>query len=295
MEEIIKVDNIIHRYRSVNVLEKLNFSVKKGRIFGLLGKNGAGKTTAINIMMGFLQPLGGRCEIFGEPSHKISPETRTRIGLIHENHLQYDFMNISQAEKFYSSFYSKWDFEIFNSLTGKLGLDKKHKISKMSCGQRSQVNLALILAQKPELMILDDYSTGLDAGYRRLFLEYISEYAREYETTVFVTSHIVQDLEKVVDDIVILDRGKTLISSTLEDFTGNFVKYRLKNFHGDVDISRDNIIVNSERFGRDLFVYSFESPETVMYHLKKKGVEGIVLETGQMSLEDAFIGLTGKY
>jgi ABC-2 type transport system ATP-binding protein len=295
MEEIIKVDNIIHRYRSVNVLEKLNFSVKKGRIFGLLGKNGAGKTTAINIMMGFLQPLGGRCEIFGEPSHKISPETRTRIGLIHENHLQYDFMNISQAEKFYSSFYSKWDFEIFNSLTGKLGLDKKHKISKMSCGQRSQVNLALILAQKPELMILDDYSTGLDAGYRRLFLEYISEYAREYETTVFVTSHIVQDLEKVVDDIVILDRGKTLISSTLEDFTGSFVKYRLKNFHGDVDISRDNIIVNSERFGRDLFVYSFESPETVMYHLKKKGIEGVVLETGQMSLEDAFIGLTGKY
>ncbi|MGE4518938.1 MAG: ABC transporter ATP-binding protein [Desulfobacteraceae bacterium] len=295
MEEIIKVDNIIHRYRSVNVLEKLNFSVKKGRIFGLLGKNGAGKTTAINIMMGFLQPLGGRCEIFGEPSHKISPETRTRIGLIHENHLQYDFMNISQAEKFYSSFYSKWDYEIFNSLTGKLGLDKKHKNSKMSFGQRSQVKLALILAQKPELMILDDYSTGLDAGYRRLFLEYISEYAREYETTVFVTSHIVQDLEKVVDDIVILDRGKTLISSTLEDFTGSFVKYRLKNFHGDVDISRDNIIVNSERFGRDLFVYSFESPETVMYHLKKKGVEGIVLEAGQMSLEDAFIGLTGKY
>jgi ABC-2 type transport system ATP-binding protein len=295
MEEIIKAKNLIHSYKSVNVLDSLSFSVKKGRIFGLLGKNGAGKTTTINIMMGFLKPFGGRCEIFSEPSHKISPFTRTKIGLIHENHLQYDFMNINQVQKFYSSFYKNWDNQVFNSLVDKLGLGKNHKISKMSCGQRSQVNLALILAQKPELMILDDYSTGLDAGYRRLFLEYLQDYVKKYKTTVFVTSHIVQDLEKVVDDILILDKGRTLINSTLKSFFNKFAKYRLKDFKSCPEIFKNDIIVNFEKTGNDFFVYSFSKPLILMSELKKQGFKDFELEYREMSLEDAFIGLTGKY
>lgn len=295
MDEIIKVENLIHSYGKKRVLDGLNFSVGRGRIFGLLGKNGAGKTTTINIMMGFLQQNSGKCTILGEPSYDIKPETRTRIGLLHETHLQYYFMNIMQAEKFYSAFYSKWDKSIFDALMDKLGLDHKHKISNMSCGQRSQVTLALILAQKPDLMILDDYSLGLDAGYRRLFLEYLVGYAREFNTTILITSHIVQDLEKFVDDIVILDEGKTLISSGLKDFSRDFSRYRIEGFNQEIPMERDEVIRGFETCGEDFFVYSFEERDRVAAHLSGKGFENINPVFEEMTLEDAFIGLTGKY
>ena len=295
MDEIIKVENLIHSYGKKRVLDGLNFSIKKGRIFGLLGKNGAGKTTTINIMMGFLQQCGGKCTILGEPSYNIKPETRTRIGLLHETHLQYYFMTIRQAEKFYSAFYPKWDKKIFDSLMNKLGLEDKHKISNMSCGQRSQVTLALILAQKPDLMILDDYSLGLDAGYRRLFLEYLVDYAKKYGTTILITSHIVQDLEKFVDDVVILDKGKTLISSTLKDFSKNFSRYRVKGFRQGAVIEKDKVISGAEIYGEDLLIYSFENREKLADHFLKLGFENLNPVFDEMTLEDAFIGLTGKY
>ncbi|MDY0361747.1 MAG: ABC transporter ATP-binding protein [Desulforegulaceae bacterium] len=295
MEDVIEVSNLIHSYGKKKVLDKLSFSVKKGRIFGLLGKNGAGKTTTINIMMGFLQPQGGTCRIFGEPSYDISPETRKRIGLLHETHLQYYFMNIKQAQKFYSAFYPKWDFSIFKSLMDKLGLDEKHKISKMSCGQRSQVTLALILAQRPDLMILDDYSLGLDAGYRRLFLEYLVDYAKENQTTILITSHIVQDLEKFVDDIVILDKGKTMISSTLEDFSRSFSRYIVKNGANFCQVEKDEIIRGVESYRDDLFIYSFKDKESVKSRMIDLGFVKNEIIPDKMTLEDAFIGLTGKY
>ena len=294
-ENVIEVKDMVYSYGKKKVLDKLNFSVKKGRIFGLLGKNGAGKTTTINIMMGFLQPQGGSCRILGEPSYDILPETRKRIGLLHETHLQYYFMNIKQLRKFYSAFYPKWDHEIFRSLVEKLGLDDKHKVSKMSCGQRSQITLALILAQKPDLMILDDYSLGLDAGYRRLFLEYLVYYAKKNSTTILITSHIVQDLEKFIDDIVILDKGKTMISSTLDEFSKRYKRYMIKKGAGGPSIKKDGVINSVEIHDENLLVYSFEDGNIVESRIRELGFKDHDFQINEMTLEDAFIGLTGKY
>ncbi len=295
MEKVIEVENLVHSYGKKQVLNGLDFTVEKGKIFGLLGKNGAGKTTTINIMMGFLEPIGGTCRIFGEHSYDIKPETRRRIGLLHETHLQYYFMTIRQAEKFYSAFYPKWNSYVFRDLMDKLGLENSHKISKMSCGQRSQVTLALILAQSPDLMILDDYSLGLDAGYRRLFLEYLVEYSQEHGTTVLITSHIVQDLERFVDDIVIIDKGKKIINSSLNEFSKGFSRYILKNAGSKGSVKKDEIIRSFEISGKNLFVYSFHEKEIVESRMRELGYGDYELVFDEMTLEDAFIGLTGKY
>lgn len=293
-DTVIQVENLCHSYGGKDVLKNLSFEVKKGRIFGLLGKNGAGKSTSINIMMGFLSPKGGVCRIFGEPSHSLSPETRARIGLLHETFLQYEFFTIAQAERFYASFYPKWNHGVFRELMDKLGLPDKRKIHRMSCGQRSQVTLALILAQMPELMILDDYSLGLDAGYRRLFLEYLVGYAGKYGTTILITSHIVQDLERFVDDIVILDEGRTLVSSSLADFTQGFRCYGLDAEAGPT-LHPDGVIARVEDLGDRQALYSFGTEAEVLEHLAGRGLKGISMTPVPMSLEDAFIGLTGKY
>ena len=189
---VISVKNLSQRYGKGRLIyENLSFDVQKGRILGLLGKNGTGKTTTINILMGYLKPLCGECRIFGEDVTRLSPGTRERIALLLEGHVQYSFMTIEQIEKFYSAFYRKWNRAAYYELMRKLQVSPGQKIANMSCGQRSQVALGLILAQNADLLVLDDFSLGLDPGYRRLFVDYLREYAKAENKTVFMTSHII--------------------------------------------------------------------------------------------------------
>ena len=129
--------------------------------------------------------------------------TRARIALLIEGHVQYAFMTIEQIERFYARFYPRWNRDAYYGLMEMLKVAPRQRISRMSCGQRSQVALGLLFAQDPELLILDDFSMGLDPGYRRLFVEYLREYASAENKTVFLTSHIIQDMEKLVDDCIL--------------------------------------------------------------------------------------------
>lgn len=212
MSAIIECKNLTHYYGQRKIYENLSFEVPQGRILGLLGKNGTGKTTTINILSGYLQPRSGECRIFGENIQTMDPALRRNIGLLLEGHVQYQFMNITQIEKFYASFYpGQWKKEAYYDLMNKLKVAPGQRISRMSNGQRSQVALGLILAQNPELLILDDFSLGLDPGYRRLFVDYLRDYARSENKTVFLTSHIIQDMERLIDDCIIMDYGSILI------------------------------------------------------------------------------------
>lgn len=211
MTPVIQCEHLTHRYGKRVIYEDLNFNVNPGRIVGLLGKNGTGKTTTINILMGFLKPCGGVCRIFGEDVQHASPETRARTALLLEGHVQYAYMTISQIERFYSAFYPKWNRDAYYGLMEKLKVTPGQRIARMSNGQRSQVALGLILAQNADLLVLDDFSLGLDPGYRRLFCEYLRDYVKAEGKTVFLTSHIIQDLEKLVDEVIIMDYGSILV------------------------------------------------------------------------------------
>ncbi len=214
MQYVIQVENLSHCYGRHVCYTGLNFSVPPGKFFGLLGKNGVGKTTLIQIFMGFLRPTSGSCKVFGEDSHNLSPATRARIGLLFEGHLAYEFMSLAQIERFYAPHYPKWNRDDYYGLVDRMGLPHHHLVKNMSCGQRSQVVLGLIMAQQPDLLLLDDYSMGLDAGYRRLFLDYMREYLERGQRTVFLTSHVIQDMAQFVDEIIFLKRGGRLFHRT---------------------------------------------------------------------------------
>ena len=295
-ENVVECKNLTHYYGKKLVYENMSFNIKKGSIFGLLGKNGTGKTTTINILNGYLKPLSGQCLIFGEDSHNISPETKARIGFLMEGHIQYGFMNIYQIEKFYSAFFPNWKKEPYFELMSKLDITETQKISTMSCGQRSQVALGLILAQDPDLMILDDYSMGLDAGYRRLFLDYLHEYAKSESKTIFITSHIIQDLENLIDDFVILDYRSILLSTTVKDFKNNFKQYKFETeITSDFNFSKDEIIRNFEVIKNNITIYSFSNKNEIENYLASKNIKFKNINEIPMSLEDAFVGITGKY
>ncbi len=296
MEYAVECKNLTHYYGKRLIYENMSFNIKKGSIFGLLGKNGTGKTTTINILNGYLKPKSGQCLIFGEDSQKLSPQTKANVGFLMEGHIQYNFMNISQIEKFYAQFYPKWNNAPYWELMSLLKVLPEQKLSSMSCGQRSQVALGLILAQDPDLMILDDYSMGLDPGYRRLFIDYLTEYTKGRDKTIFITSHIIQDLEGFVDDIVILDYKNVLLSSTIDDFKNNFRRFRfILTNKSHQKIEKDATITNFEIIKNNIFIYSFSDINKVRTYLQSKNISVKDLEEIPMTLEDAFIGLTGKY
>lgn len=293
MESIIECRNLTHYYGERCIYENLSFSISKGRIVGLLGKNGTGKTTTINILNGYLQPTAGECRMFGERAGKLSPVTKGRIALLLEGHVQFSFMNIHQIERFYASFYPKWNRTPYYELMSKLKIAPNQKISRMSCGQRSQVALGLILAQNADLLILDDFSMGLDPGYRRLFVDYLNEYVRAEGKTVFVTSHIIQDMERLIDDCLILDYGRILLQKPVDELLNTFHRFQFTSDKEPDWKAMD--VVHPEKIKDKVEFYSFSSPDKIGADLIRQGfsINGLHEET--LTLEEAFIGMTGKY
>ncbi|MFC0876579.1 ABC transporter ATP-binding protein [Saccharicrinis sp. FJH2] len=232
---VIEVHNLSFGYGTKQVLNNVSFSLQQGKILGLLGPNGVGKSTLINILTGFLETNSGSAFIFGEPYNRQSVLSKRRTGYLIEGHIQYTFMNVNEAEKFYSRFYPKWNSGLYISYITNAKIGMKQKISTMSRGQRSKVALAIIMAQNPDLLILDDFSMGLDPVYRQMFINDLSEYARSNRKTVLATSHIIQDMEKLVDDVAILG---------FHDFMPPLLLQEFKNQHKNLGSNLEDIFVN---------------------------------------------------
>lgn len=294
-ENIIECRNLTHYYGKRLIYENLSFNVPKGRILGLLGKNGTGKTTTINILSGYLRPAAGQCLIFGQDIRHMDPQMRRRIGLLIEGHVQYNFMTIGQVEKFYSAFYPRWKKDAYYGLMEKLHVAPGQPISRMSCGQRSQVTLGLILAQDPDLLVLDDFSMGLDPGYRRLFIDYLKEYAKAEDKTVFLTSHIISDMERLIDDCIMMDYGRILIQRPVEDLLTRLRRYTFTTTRQDAVLPDDPQIFHPSVIRHSGEAFSFCDPQYIHAYLQRTGIPFENLNAETVNLEDAFIGLTGKY
>lgn len=277
MEKIIKVENLCQYYGKKRIYENLSFDIDEGLVFGILGKNGVGKSTLINILMGFIKPKSGKCLVLNEPSYNISTTTRAQIALLHEGFISYDFMSIEQIEKFFAPFYEKWDKKVFYDLVDLMSLSYSQKLSTLSFGQKSQVVLGLLFAQDAKLLILDDYSMGLDAGYRRLFVEYLKNYIKKQRKTVLITSHVMGDLVDLIDEMIIVQKGGEIYKDSMQNFLTNFKCYDIKNDKELKDIKYHRL----ESLGDKKHIYTFENYEN--------------LEEVKSDFEDKFLGYVGKY
>ena len=291
----IECSGLTHYYGRRQIYKDLSFVVPEGHILGLLGKNGTGKTTTINLLNGFLKPHSGQVRIFGEDVRAMRTETHRRIGLLLEGHVQYQFMTIEQLERFYAPFYPDWKREAYYELLRKLKVDPAQRISRMSNGQRSQVALGIIMAQNPDLLILDDFSLGLDPGYRRLFVDYLREYACAEKKTMFLTSHIIQDMERLIDDCIIMDYGRIMTHRKLSELMRTVSCCSFAAPAG-YELPENPDFYHPERKDNRIEFYTFLPPQQVQDVLKSQGAPfSDFVAASPQNLEDIFIGLTGKY
>jgi ABC-2 type transport system ATP-binding protein len=218
-ETVLETEGLTKFYGSTLAVDHLDLKIPQGCICGFVGRNGAGKTTAIKLMLGLLKPTAGSSRLLGCDSQELEPAIRQRIGYVTEGHRLFRWMSITELQKFQRAFFPKqWDEKFFADMIEYFDLPKKRKIKHLSNGERAQVSLALALAPNPELLIMDDPTLGLDAAIRRQFLEGMIELIMREGRTVLFSSHILGDVERVSDRIVVIDKGVLRANCSLDEF-----------------------------------------------------------------------------
>ena len=291
-EIVLETNGLTKYYGGTLAVDHLDLKVPAGCICGFVGRNGAGKTTAIKLMLGLLSPTAGSSTLLGCDSTALTPEIRQRIGYVTEGHRLFRWMSIVELERFQRAFFpGQWDKKLFADMIEYFELSKSKKIKHLSNGQRAQVSLALALAPKPELLIMDDPTLGLDAAIRRQFLEGMIELIMRQGRTVLFSSHILADVERVADRIAVIDKGRLRANCSLEEFRSAVKKVMVtfaETVPTEVDIEG---LLHCRRSEKQLELTLVGTEEAAIAEWAKS-VEAEEFHVAKMNLEDQFIEFT---
>lgn len=212
---VIQLDQVTKIYGSDVALANVSLEVPRGVVFALLGENGAGKTTAIRILLGLTDADQGRAQVLGLDSRRQNLEIRHRVGCVSERPTMYEWMTVDELGWFTAGFYGDGFLPRFRHLAAQFQLPSNKKIKELSKGMRAKAALALALGHDPELLILDEPTSGLDPLVRREFMESMVDRAASGKT-VFLSSHQMNEVERVADIVAILKQGKLLLVERLD-------------------------------------------------------------------------------
>lgn len=215
---VIHTENLSKQYGQKLALDQLNLQIPRGRIHAIVGANGAGKSTLFRILLGFLAPSAGRARILGRDSQQLTPEDRGRIGFVNEEHTLPSWMTVSAIARMHLREYPRWNQRAYDEVIGHYHVLPEQKVGQLSRGERAGFNLALALARSPELLILDEPTLGLDVVAKRAFLESLMYSNAADDCTVIYCSHQMEEIERVADNLIILERGRLMHMSAPEDF-----------------------------------------------------------------------------
>lgn len=213
----IAVDGLSKRFGRRAAVDNLSFEVPDGCVCGFLGRNGAGKSTAIRLIMNLLDPTAGRITLLGLDHRRHHAALMQRVGYVSQSPVLYDWMKVSELVKFTATFYERWNHPRVAELLDRYGVDPEQKVRHLSRGTQAQVSLALALGGDPALLILDEPATGLDVVVRRDFLESVIELVQQEGRTVLFSSHLLHEVERVADHVVILDRGRLVREGRMDE------------------------------------------------------------------------------
>lgn len=288
--DAIVVEHLSKAYGPKWVVRDLNLKVPTGCVYGFLGRNGAGKSTTIKMLTGMARPDTGKVTLLGEDVSIISPGTKARIAYMAEGHPLYSWMTIGQIVSFTRPFYENWDQTLVDQILDHFELSRKQKCGRLSRGQQAQVSLALAMAPDPELLILDDPTLGLDTVVRRDFLEALIQLIQSRGRTIFFSSHVLGDVERVATRIGVMVDGVLRVDCPADTFRDS-IRRIIMGFDGDPpDFPGCEGLVTWRRIGLELeLVVVNWGPvqQAIADSLEPKWIDQV-----ELNLEDAFIEYT---
>lgn len=227
MNSAIELDGVGWKAGKSFALKDLSIRVPAGSIYGFLGPNGSGKTTTIRMFMGMMKPDRGDIRVLGLSVPKDMPRILARVGYVPERPHTYPALTVGEQVKFHSSFFKLWDDGWAKELMERLNLDPTRKIARMSKGETGKLLLLLALSQRPELLVLDEPTDGLDPVVRRDVLTAVLDYVGETNATVFISSHLVHELERICDWVGVMDNGSLVAELPMQAFKNGIKRIKV--------------------------------------------------------------------
>ncbi len=215
MTTVVEARGLSKRYRRVPALTDCTLSIPAGRVVGLVGPNGAGKTTLLHLATGLIAPTSGTIEVLGDRPAS-SPAQLARVGFVAQDTPTYAALSVADHLRMGERMNPGWDAGLARDRIGRLGLDPAKRAGKLSGGQRAQLALTLAIAKRPELLILDEPVASLDPLARREFLQGLMEHTADQQVSVVLSSHLVADLERVCDYLIVLVASRVRVAGEVD-------------------------------------------------------------------------------
>jgi ABC-2 type transport system ATP-binding protein len=215
-------------------VSKLEMHVPRRSVYGFLGPNGAGKTTTIRLLLGLLKPLDGSITVLGQAMPDNYPDVLARTGYVPERPHVYPSLTVDEAIRLHRAFYPTWDQRWADELQRQFLLDSSRRVGALSKGEAGKLLMLLALSQRPELLVLDEPTDGLDPVVRRDILAAVLEYVTDSEATVLISSHLVHELERICDWVGLMDGGRLVAELPMQEFKSGLKRLRVVSPPGDL-------------------------------------------------------------
>ncbi len=291
-DNVIEVHQLSRHFGKSLVLDQISFNMQPGSVYGLVGANGAGKTTLMKHLLGLLKAKQGTVRVFGRDPVKHPVEVLSKIGYLSEERELPEWMRIGELLSYTRAYYPNWDSAYAQQLVKEFGLEPSKKVKHLSKGMRAQAGLIVAVAHHPELLLLDEPSTGLDAVVRKDILSAIVRTVADAGRTAIFSSHLLDEVELMSDYLFMIDSGKLVLHGSLDDIRQ---QHRLLsvNFASAIDaIPQSGQILSASGGGKYWKVVCDGGENEALHSLRELG--GEVTQTRTASLQEIFIARARK-
>ncbi len=228
----IEIKGLCKKFGKTIALDNIDLTIGTNTIIGLLGSNGCGKSTLIRHVIGLYLPDFGECLTFGCPAENLNGNLLAQIGYVHQEGQLLDWMSVRQHIDYIAAYYHTWNRQLQDRFVDQFEIDLKARVGALSPGKRQQLSILLAICHEPKLLLLDEPASALDPIARSNFLNLLLELIQHEGRTIIISSHILSDIEKVIDHAIIMDKGHILSNCSFDDLRERYCQVRLTGLNG---------------------------------------------------------------
>lgn len=289
---VVEVENLSRQYGKLQALDSVSIQMRPGSVYGLVGSNGAGKTTLMKHLIGLLKAREGTVRIFGLDPVAHPVEVLGRIGYLSEERDLPEWMRIEELLNYSAAFYPGWDRAYARELLDTFGLDPTKKVSQLSKGMRAQAGLVAAVAHHPELLLLDEPSTGLDAVVRKDILNAIIRTVADNGRTAIFSSHLLDEVELMSDYVFMINHGKLVLSGSLEAIREKHQQVNVRSPSEQHDLPAIEGLLSKERSGDAWTVVCAGADHDVHQAIQSAGCR--ISSSRNATLQEIFVARVGR-
>ena len=289
MKLAIELSGVHVRYGQSFELKELDLKVPAGSVYGFLGPNGAGKTTTIRSLVGLVRPDAGTVNVLGHDMKHEAPRGLLRTGYVPERPHLYKQLTVAESIRYHGTWYPTWDAMWAEQLRAAFQLEPDTAVGRLSKGETGKLMILLALAQRPELLVLDEPTDGLDPVVRRDVLSAVLDYVSETNATVFISSHLIHELERICDWVGILERGALVAELPMHTFKEGIKRLRVSMAPANLPTAPFVLLARTTGLGsvEEWVVRGWQPPMSVWF----EGVGAQLRDVVDLDLEESFVEL----